>query len=447
MDEVQKEALRRSRVFLVTNLMPNSLWDHLVEKGVFTDMMLEYIKCKKPRSEQVRTLMTDLNRRHRAAYNAFLECLDETGHEHCADHIRNHEMRYRIEKGLVPVMQETSSNSSSVQAPSGVFAGQTAQVVNMTHQSSPPQQPSSQPPSQPVDDDVEMLLLQDNPQPSSSEPSSIALHGYAYHRLSSTDDVYPMESTPRGYVFVINNKDFLYMQPRLGTDSDVQRVESLFERLGFVVKVMHNLTAELMRMSLREFARQCRWDQVDSCVVVILTHGGNDQRMYGTDGWFNNNNFITNRDLFDTFGSNNCPILQGKPKLFLIQACRGSEEDKGCVSFQTKRSVQVSEKDITAEHGHAFGELDRSDGRYSDLQSLPSFSDMIIAQSSVAGFVSYRNTEEGSYFINSVVDVFTEYADKCDIHDMLTKVGYLYGKGRKVDYTWWTIYRVERLTG
>ncbi|XP_046563029.1 caspase-2-like [Haliotis rubra] len=425
MDEFQLEALRRSRVFLVSNVMPDSLWDHLVENGVFTDMMLEYIQCKKPRSEQVRTILSDLNRRHRGAYNAFLQCLDETGHEHCAEHIRNHEMRYRIEKGLPPVMQETSSRSSSVQAPSGVFVGQTAQVVNTTHQPPPPPLPSSQPPSQPVDDDddVEMRLLQDNPQSYSSEPPSIALHGYSYHRRWNTDDVYTMESTPRGYVLVINNKEFHYMQARCGTDNDVRNVKMLFEGLGFGVSILHNLTAELMRTKLREFAGSCPWNQVDSCVVVILTHGGNDQRMYGVDGKFDNDNFITNRDLFNTFGSINCPILQGKPKLFLIQACRGTEEDGGCVSFHTKRgSVQVSEKDITGEQGDAFGELERPDGRYLDLQSLPSFSDMIIAQSSVAGFVSYRNTEEGSYFINSVVEVFKKCAATCDIHDMLTKV-------------------------
>ncbi|XP_071109654.1 caspase-6-like [Haliotis cracherodii] len=418
MDEVQREALRRSRVFLVTNLMPNTLWDHLVEKGVFTDMMLEYIKCKTPRSEQVRTLLSDLNRRHRAAYSAFLECLEETGHQHCAQHIRLHEMKYRVEKGLAPVMQETSSTASSEQALSGMIVGQTAQVV------------TTSPPSQPVDadEDVEMLL-QDNPQSSTSQSSSselpsIALHGYSYHRSSTTDEVYNMDSTPRGHVFIINNCKFVYLAERKGTHRDAQNVKTMFEELGFEVNILHDLTAEMMIARLKEFAKTCPWSQVDSCVVVILTHGSDAQRMYGTDGNFDNCNFITNRDLFDIYGSSNCPGLQGKPKFFLIQACRGSEEDLGCVSLSsTRHSIQeTNEKDITGEQGDAFPEIDRPDGRSLGLLSLPSFSDMIIAQSSVAGFVSYRNTEHGSYFISSVVEVFRNCADKCDINDMLTKV-------------------------
>ena len=44
MDPIEKEALRKSQVFLVQNIILDDLWDYLKEDGIFTDAMLEDIQ-------------------------------------------------------------------------------------------------------------------------------------------------------------------------------------------------------------------------------------------------------------------------------------------------------------------------------------------------------------------------------------------------------------------
>lgn len=54
-------------------------------------------------------------------------------------------------------------------------------------------------------------------------------------------------------------------------------------------------------------------------VCAVLTHGERDI-VYGVDG-----KTISLDDLKNSVDGDNCPTLIGKPKLFFIQACQGSE--------------------------------------------------------------------------------------------------------------------------
>ena len=57
----------------------------------------------------------------------------------------------------------------------------------------------------------------------------------------------------------------------------------------------------------------------DAFVLVLLTHG-NKGYIFGTDG---EKVFID--DITTMFDGKHCPQLQNKPKLFIVQACQGSE--------------------------------------------------------------------------------------------------------------------------
>ena len=53
-----------------------------------------------------------------------------------------------------------------------------------------------------------------------------------------------MDSSPRGFLLIINNQNFNgIMSDRLGTDVDCDQLAALFMKLGFGVDVRHNLTA------------------------------------------------------------------------------------------------------------------------------------------------------------------------------------------------------------
>ncbi len=60
----------------------------------------------------------------------------------------------------------------------------------------------------------------------------------------------------------------------------------------------------------------------DSFVCVILSHGS-DGVIYASDGIIPVDKFI------GYFRADRCASLVGKPKMFFIQACRGSHFDKG----------------------------------------------------------------------------------------------------------------------
>lgn len=59
--------------------------------------------------------------------------------------------------------------------------------------------------------------------------------------------------------------------------------------------------------------------QYDSAVIAVLSHGA-EETIYGSDG-----QPILVSQLVEYLNGENCRHLRGKPKFFIIQACRGSE--------------------------------------------------------------------------------------------------------------------------
>lgn len=62
---------------------------------------------------------------------------------------------------------------------------------------------------------------------------------------------------------------------------------------------------------------------------------------------------------------------------------------------------------------------DAVDGR---VQSLPSQADMFIGYATIPGFVSWRNSERGAWYIQGVVRVFSKFADSEHLVDMMVRV-------------------------
>lgn len=73
-----------------------------------------------------------------------------------------------------------------------------------------------------------------------------------------------------------------------------------------------------MLAAAQKFAQDERHGHCHSCVVVVLTHGG-ENVLIGSDSEPAN---IT--AFVDCFNTVNAKGLAGKPKIFIFQACRGS---------------------------------------------------------------------------------------------------------------------------
>ena len=86
-----------------------------------------------------------------------------------------------------------------------------------------------------------------------------------------------------------------------------------------------------MKTELRRFAAYANGQKkkIDCIMVAILTHGLTGDVLLGVDGQLLRNKlpkpgtFITKENLKEIFSVTNCPGMEDKPKLFIIQACRG----------------------------------------------------------------------------------------------------------------------------
>ena len=240
--------------------------------------------------------------------------------------------------------------------------------------------------------------------------------------------VYRMSSTPRGLAVIISNERFTgTLRNRLGSDIDAKNLHRLFSCLGYKMMLFVDLTANEMMSTIQQLARLDHTN-VDSLVLCILTHGVSG-RLYGTD-----EELIPIEKVFEPFNGANSPTLAGKPKIFLMQADRGGMFDVGVAvisshpcyegegepgeedrrrTFQTLKAATeaLSQKD----------DLKREElSQEGSTQVLPVEADFVIVYATPLGYVSWRNSAFGTWFIKAFVDVMCEHVTKCHFLEILT---------------------------
>lgn len=219
------------------------------------------------------------------------------------------------------------------------------------------------------------------------------------------DTIYKMNKSTRGIAVIINNKDFLRSSgmdryPRNGTDVDRDALAKLFRALKFDVRIYNNQTRAEIRRITKDMATT-NHSSYDAFIFSILTHG-EEGVIYGTDGT------MAIKDLTAIF--KDCATLVGKPKMFFFQACQGHEYMDGMdVTDAPQQGSKVS---------------------------VPAEADFVYAYSTVPGYYSWRNSVNGSWFIQSLTKVFEENAERMDILRMLTRVNAMVStyKSRTGDY-------------
>ena len=191
----------------------------------------------------------------------------------------------------------------------------------------------------------------------------------------------------RGICLIINNLSFHNKSDdRYGAEQDEQVLGELFEdELHFVVRVKNDLTHYQIQEVSEEYAAMDH-SEYDAFVCIIMSHGGEKNTIKGING-----KNVGIEELMSDFKPVNCGSLANKPKLFIIQACRGPSEDASQSSSYSTDSAMA---------GFA---TDSTLSRSACLQEC----DFLLASSTVPGYVSYRKEETGSIFIQvSVALVF-----------------------------------------
>ena len=123
---------------------------------------------------------------------------------------------------------------------------------------------------------------------------------------------------------IINNMDFTRAASLPGGKRDEERLAVLFTALGFDVDIHQNLTGKEVFDTVKSYgAMQHR----GAFFLIILSHGksvNHRPAVLGTDG-----TPVVVQDLERFFYASNCTSLDGKPKIFLIDAaCWGSQEER-----------------------------------------------------------------------------------------------------------------------
>lgn len=95
-------------------------------------------------------------------------------------------------------------------------------------------------------------------------------------------------------------------------------------RIGFKVVRKENLKKWEIE---REFKTMVESDHKKfDCFVCIMSSHGTANKIYGTDGYE-----VVLAPQIQRFRTDSCPSLDGKPKIFLFQACNSENDGKyGC---------------------------------------------------------------------------------------------------------------------
>ena len=233
---------------------------------------------------------------------------------------------------------------------------------------------------------------------------------------TAEDFVYSMKCKPHGWCLIVNNVDFEHLNRRGGSDLDAQKLEDLFTQLQYKVKMVRNQTSKQLKETLFQFATLDDHRAADSMVVCLLSHGLEGQ-IYGIDGVL-----VSIPDLLALFNGYMAKDLVGKPKLFFIQACRGSDFDHGADMTDGARTAGDLRMKRTAEQLlNAAFPTDKVE-TFVEPETLPAEADTLVAYSTVPGYVSWSNLQKGSWFVQAIVDVFSAYAHEEDVVSMLVRV-------------------------
>lgn len=241
---------------------------------------------------------------------------------------------------------------------------------------------------------------------------------------NNPEDDYKMTARPRGLCLIVNNVDFEHdlFPTRRGSDQDANRFDQLFTQLGFHTIMARNLTADQMRLKFRELSAACRREH-DALFVFILSHGS-DCGIYGTDGL----EVYLESEIISCFDNGNCRQMIGKPKVFIIQACRGNLKD--CGGGDTTDSVavnrpQAQQVELNEKNRVPSSWLPRSNVASTTSEpdrQRPIRTDMLLVFSCLAGFVSVRNETAGSWLGVALAYFIMTHAHERDLLKILNLV-------------------------
>ena len=197
-----------------------------------------------------------------------------------------------------------------------------------------------------------------------------------------------------GLCVIMNNMKFnpsAKLSELKGGEVDENNLKKLFNDLGFTVMVHRNFTAEKMKSTAEGYSHMTHCGVF---FLIILSHGGEGDVVYGIDG-----KKVEVHQLKELFYARNCPSLAGKPKIFMIDACRGSRSE-GAHHFQTKHTNPSPNR----------------------RGSVTDSADFYTIFASTRGTTAGIDPEQGSLLTRNFVDVVTKANHEKNFEDIMKEV-------------------------
>ncbi|KAG8450646.1 hypothetical protein GDO86_003064 [Hymenochirus boettgeri] len=137
---------------------------------------------------------------------------------------------------------------------------------------------------------------------------------------------------------LICNESFTMLKERTGAQVDQNGMIKLLNELGYQVQLEKNLNSQNMLKVMKDFAAREEHLDSDSTFIVLMSHGEKDG-ICGTESHFSHTakgqvvtDLLHFDHIFSTFNNINCAKLRNKPKVIIIQACRGHQDGRVLVS-------------------------------------------------------------------------------------------------------------------
>ena len=245
----------------------------------------------------------------------------------------------------------------------------------------------------------------------------ISLSGYATpptHQTIGTLDSeqYPMVRNKDGFIGVgmlIINKDYINLggkSTRLGAQQDMNMMKEVFTDIGLFIDdslvLINESGCNLLRKieNILEYLSQLLEDT--SCIFVVISSHGNEDSICCVD----NSQISIINQLIPLFKNDRCKPLLGKPKVFLIQTCRG----------------HIFDQEVTADH------IDDNPFWQKQLRNVSTIeTDIVLGNACVYAYSALRDVEKGSWFIQAFKQAYfrMKNRDFCDIYSILTLTNHL----------------------
>lgn len=139
-------------------------------------------------------------------------------------------------------------------------------------------------------------------------------------------------------------------------------------------------------------------------MFIFAGHGCEDDELYMQD-W---NRVELVKDIVSPLLPGHCKELGNIPKVFLIDACRGTLPTKTTLSPRGSSA----QKEATLDRG----------GRVMVMNLIPENGNFLLARSTLSEHKAYEDKQSGGLWLSHLAEVLTDLKEKMSMDDILSKV-------------------------